>query len=487
MRSHSISEQVFNHALRHVTPFASEGGHTWVAVPTGPLTHQAWPLASAHFRTWLGNSFHAEYGIFAGDQALRHVVSIIQARARFAPQPAEPDVFTRIGWRGDPLRPDALTIDLANSAREAIEITPSGWHVTDADGWRFRPSPASRPLPRPASASQTPGLLDSLAPLLPALPTPTLNRLITWLFSSLRPTGPYPILILSGPPASGKSITARILRSLIDPATFPLLALPQSERELFVLALHNRILLFDHVPSLNPDLSVALARLAAGTAFTHMSHNPFDTPLPLAVQRPVILTVPSTEAAAAHWSRNHTVSSLAITAQFETIQPSRRRSHHDIADEFARALPGILAALCNAVSMALGKAAETNVTMPSRFADAQQWTASAAPALGLSIEDVNAALGATPLVRALTGLLAESGTWTGSPTDLLTALHGIPALPTSAKGLTQALGSTPLAVFGINYSVDRKMDQRRITLSMTDATKNLSYLVHTSVMDSMES
>ena len=51
-------------------------------------------------------------------------------RARFAPQPVEQDAFTRIGWRGDPLRPDALTIDLANPARDIVEITPAGWNVT---------------------------------------------------------------------------------------------------------------------------------------------------------------------------------------------------------------------------------------------------------------------------------------------------------------------------------------------------------------------
>src|ERR1039457_797293 len=398
MRSQSISEQIFNHALQHVAPFASEGGHTWVAVPTGPLTHQAWPLASIQFRAWLANSFQAENGIFPGDQALRYAVTMIQARARFAPQPAGQDVFTRIGWRGDPLRPDALTIDLANPARDAVEITPSGWRITNGDGWQFRYCTGARPLPRPTSLSRSPGLADSLGYLLNIDSGPTLHRLITWLFAAMRPTGPYPILVLGGPPSSGKSVTARILRSLIDPAAAPLLALPQSERELFVLALHNRILAFAHVPVLSGELSVALARLAAGTAFTPKSRNPFDDPLPLAVERPVILTVPSTETAAAHWSHNHTVSSLAITAQFDFIVPARRRSHHDIAREFETAAPGILATLCNADSEALGKVAETTVAAPSRFADAQQWTASASATLGLSVEEVTAALGATPLV-----------------------------------------------------------------------------------------
>jgi hypothetical protein len=252
---------------------------------------------------------------------------------------------------------------------------------------------------------------------------------------------------------------------------------------LFVLAFHNRILAFDHVPSLTNHLSVAFARLATGTAFSLQSQNPLDAPLPLAVARPVILTVPSTETAAAHWSRNHTLSSLAITAQFDAIQPARRRSHHDIADDYAVASPKILAALCTAVSAALGNVAETTVPSPSRFVDAHQWIASAAPALGLSLEEINAALHTTPLVRALTGLLAEWGEWTGTPTELVAALRGSPGVPTNTKALTQSLNTTPLAVFGIHYTVNRKMDRRRITLSMTDASKNLSCLTRTSVMD----
>jgi putative DNA primase/helicase len=479
MRAQSISEQVFNHALAHVSQYSSEGGHTWVVVPTGPLAHQAWPIASSQFRSWLASSFQAEHGVFPGDHAVRHAVTVFQARARFAPQPAEQDAFTRIGWRGDPLRPEALTIDLATSTREVVEITRSGWNVTTNDGWRFRTTPTSRPLPRPCS--QTPGLLDSLAPLLNNPPTPTLHRLAVWLFAAMRPTGPYPILILGGPPSSGKSMTARILRSLIDPAAAPLNTLPGSEHELFVLAFHNRVLVFDHVPSLTNHLSVAFARLATGTAFTLQSQNPLDAPLPLAVARPIILTVPSTEAAATHWSRNHTLSSLAITAQFEAIEPQRLLSYHDIADRFAAASPSILAALCTAASAALANIAETTVPSPSRFVDAHLWTASAASALGLSIEDVNAALHATPFIRALKEILGEWGEWSGTATDLLATFRDVPGLPTNTKALTQALAATPLAVFGIQYSVVRKNNERRIALRVTDAAKNPSLLTQTSV------
>jgi hypothetical protein len=58
-------------------------------------------------------------------------------------------------------------------------------------------------------------------------------RVLTWLLCALRPTGPYPILILRGP-ASGRTFAARVLRALIDnnasPFTSPSTTSPTSRR-----------------------------------------------------------------------------------------------------------------------------------------------------------------------------------------------------------------------------------------------------------------
>src|SRR5712692_8433326 len=88
----NVSELIYNHAIRSIAPFASEPGSTWAAVPTGPLTHQAWSLTSIQFRKWLAHSFFAEHGIFPGHQALRHAIHMIQARARFDLQQPKQEV-----------------------------------------------------------------------------------------------------------------------------------------------------------------------------------------------------------------------------------------------------------------------------------------------------------------------------------------------------------------------------------------------------------
>ncbi len=157
----SLSEQIFNHAMRFAAPFASELGHAWTAIPAGPCTHEPLSLASVRFREWLAHGFHHEHGIFPTPHSLRHAISLLQAHARFS-TPAREEIFTRIGWRGDPLCPRSVLIDLANPAREVVEIDRETWRVHSHDGWRFRALAQRPPPPAPP------------APFRPALPPPAI-------------------------------------------------------------------------------------------------------------------------------------------------------------------------------------------------------------------------------------------------------------------------------------------------------------------------
>jgi hypothetical protein len=79
--SPTLSEQIFNHAMRFAAPFASEPGHTWAAIPTTATTHEACSIASDRFREWLAHSFHHEHGISPSHHSLRHAVRILEAHA----------------------------------------------------------------------------------------------------------------------------------------------------------------------------------------------------------------------------------------------------------------------------------------------------------------------------------------------------------------------------------------------------------------------
>jgi hypothetical protein len=464
---HNISEQIYAHAARVIAPFSSASGATWAAVPTGPDTHESWPLASRQFRNWLSNSFMAEHEIFPGRHALNHAITLLQARARFDSSRARQEVFDRIGYRGRAHCPDALVINLANETGDVVEITTHGWAIRNDEARRFRPVPAARPLPRPADAPD-PATLTALLALLLPLPKADLNRIAVWMFSALRPAGPYPPLILTGPPSSGKSTTARILRALLDPNLCPVHTVPASERELFRHALHNRVLAFDHVPSLTPPVATALARMAAGTAFTENGPHAYDDPLPFSIERPVILTVPYTDTASRNWGRYRTLQSLALTVHLPAIAPERVQLPSAIAATVEHAAPQLLAVLSNAASAAL-----------TCVADIPEWIRAAAPVLGITAEEAISALNPNPLVAALQDLLAHEPEWTGT----VTALQSRIQYEGSTKSLTQQLLALPLAIYGISYRAARHNAERTITLTVTDVQRNLSRRAATSVTD----
>ena len=79
------------------------------------------------------------------------------------------------------------------------------------------------------------GSIDLLRPYV-NLTEPDFRLMIAWLTAALRPVGPYPVLVLNGEQASGKSTLARILRLLIDPQACPVLALPSSTQDLMATA-----------------------------------------------------------------------------------------------------------------------------------------------------------------------------------------------------------------------------------------------------------
>ena len=87
----------------------------------------------------------------------------------------------------------------------------------------------------------------------------------TWITAALRPTGPYPILVLRGASGAGKSTTARMLRALLDPARTPLETLPTTPHRMEQASAHQRILAIDDLDRLPRAVLSALAKAADET------------------------------------------------------------------------------------------------------------------------------------------------------------------------------------------------------------------------------
>ena len=459
---------------RDATPFCSKDGQACASLPSSVEHRTVVPLRSAAFRDWLTANFYKEYESAPSLTAFRAALRTLEARARYGDFPAVP-VKQRLGFEGDPFLPSKIILDLANPAGDVLEITSRGWQIRNNLKAAFRQSTSTLPLPRPhqqpatsnqqpVTGNQQPAALSEWAKLF-HLSAPHYATALAWLTSALRPTGPYPILVLNGPAGSGKSVLARALRALIDPSAAPIHRLPARDRDLCQLALQNWILVFDLVHRVPYKLSETLCALSSGDAI-EITQSDLRDPLVLEVARPIILIAPHDETQRA-WTPPRTLANRTLTIQLEHIALPRPEAA--IWSTFDTLHSPTLAALSDAVATALSRIRDIDLGNVPRFPDCATWTAAAAPALGLdeaavinTFADPNSVwAGADPLREAIHALLQSTGSWTGEATDLLNQLRtSVPlaALPSTPKGLSQVLAS----VAGIHITRTRDENGRRI-------------------------
>jgi len=97
------------------------------------------------------------------------------------------------------------------------------------------------PLPVP----QAGGSIDALASFLNLRDRNDFVLVVAWLLSTLRASGPYPLLAISGEQGSAKTVLSKLLKAVIDPNVAPVRALVREERDLVIAANNSYVLAFD--------------------------------------------------------------------------------------------------------------------------------------------------------------------------------------------------------------------------------------------------
>ena len=447
------AEHLLDHALRYSTPCCSPEGLPCALVPLTPFAHDLLPVRSVLFRDWLADTFHCEHELMPSLLQLRTALQLFEAKARRS-ELSQQSIALRVSHRGEPFDPAAILVDLRNSDGDAIEITAQGWQIISSDRRAFRRSRAQQPLPRPTEPAAT---LPAVLHFPPAA--------LAWLVSAFRPIGPYPILLLRGPAASGKTMLAGMLRALIDPCASVFCPRPRTERDVMRLAWNNYVLAFDDSADLPPGVLAALRRLSSGAPFEFDQSAYSADSLSIRLQRPIILTDSDDFAR----SGNETsLANHAITIDLPPIAASQRRTEREILFEFECARPALIATACAAVTLALGNVSSINSEFPSRFADAFQWSLAAAPALGIGASQMRMALCPDILAREVAAFAHEKHYWEGSPTELLAALESahITDLPNSPHRLTRRLYQAPLSTLGVTFEAFRTGNHRKIRMTL---------------------
>ncbi len=356
----------------------------------------------ARFRDWLTDGSASPKANSYRDKA----ATPPKPRKCLPQQPSEPRVAAGR---------NSIVFNLGNAGGETIELMPGGWKIAANPARAASRTRTVAGLPCPDEPSALPVSFHAFRSLLNLSGRDDWDRCLCWLLAALKPEGPYPILVVTGPKASGKSTIALLLRSLIDPAQFPLIPLTSNQRHISLLSQFHWVLAFDNVKSVAPHLSIGLQ----------------------AANRPVILVVPDD----VNWTPGQELVNPIFTVTTRPLPAAKLQKPGALFWDFKTTRPKTLSALLTAICVALAN------HKSSGFPDLQTWLNAAGPAVRLSPAEIHAIVKPDKstivpnnnLSETIAILVAAASPWIGTATNLLKALHAIDPASTDWP-------QTPLAI-----------------------------------------
>jgi len=400
-------------------------GNTFATI-TVEQHQENFALKNTGFRSWLTREYGERYQMKVGgrscpsapsSQALSEALNALGAKAASGPehQPA----IRVAGENG------LIYLDLGTSDWRVVEISRDEWRVVQTAPVRFIRPNGFRQLPVPVGG----GSIEDLTRFLPVAQVNDFLLIVAWLLAALRPTGPYPVMIINGEQGAGKTVLCRLARRLIDPNAAELRNDTRDERDLLLAAKNSWMVALDNLSYVRNDLSDAICRMATKGAFATRQLYTNDEEFLLEVCRPVLLNgIPPLASRA-------DLADRAIALVLPTMPDDTRRPETEFWADFENAEPQILGALLDGVSGALRIYPSIALTHSCRMLDFAKWAEAGCRALGVRVgafEDAyrqnrsNAsmdALDADLVGAALILFMAKNPEYEGTATDLLLRLE----------------------------------------------------------------
>lgn len=443
---------------------------------------ETWQVRSKGFRHWLTRRYYEATGGAPGTEALNSAFSIIEARSCF--EGPRRKVHLRVGELNG-----KLYLDLCNDTWNAVEIGSDGWRIVDEPPVRFRRTPGMQPLPIPEPG----GSIELLRQYLNVRKESDFVLVVAWVLAALRNHGPYPVLVLSGEQGAAKSTFTAMLRSLIDPNTALIRALPRLDHEFFIAANNGHVLAYDNLSVLSAGISDTLCRLSTGGGFSVRRLYSDQEEVLFEAARPMILN------GIEEMVKRSDLADRSLFLELEAIPEGHRRPESELWSGFNAARPKILGTLLDAVSHGLRRLPDTRLDRLPRLADFAIWATAcetvlwSAGTFGAAYsanrdEAVGDVIEASPVASAICSLMATRVEWAGTATELHKVLNdnvndGVrnskewPKGPQALSGFVRRV-RTSLRQIGIEIDFDRVGHARtrtiRIVCKVEDAAKRPS-------------
>jgi hypothetical protein len=423
---------------------------------------ETWSVKSSGFKQWMTRAFYERMRTAPNSEALQSARNVVEAQARFdAP---ERRVHVRVAGHGG-----RFYLDLGDPAWTVIEIGSDGWRVAKDPPVRFRRASGMSPLPMPTRN----GSLGMLRPFLNFESESNFVLALAWLQAALRSYGPYPVIAISGEQGSAKSTFSRVMKTVIDPNSSPLRALPREDRDLFIAATNAHALVFDNVSGIPPWISDTCCRLSTGGGFACRQLYSDQDEVLFDETRPIILN------GIEDVVTRPDLADRALMFTLRAIPETKRKPEKEFWESFHRQHPAILGAVLDSIVTGLKRLPTTKLSGLPRMADFALWgtACEATPGefeaaySGNRSEAISNVIEADPVSSSVRLLMEQRTVWTGTAKDLLGALGDVagevirksrdwPPTPRALSGRIRR-GATFLRKIGINVEVDRREGRER--------------------------
>jgi hypothetical protein len=410
-------------AAAHCELFTDSQGEAYAAIPVAHTEAEAHRethrIRSRGFSRWLRLRFYAERGGSPSSEGMSSALKTIEAKAHY--DRVRHEVFLRSANLGD-----RVYVDLCDDRWRAIEIDSDGWRTIDDVPVHFRREAGMQPLPAPSTIDPKKGIAR-LKEVLCLRDERDLIVIVAWELAALAGRPPFTVLVFIGEPGSTKTSAAFAARSLVDPNAAPLRAKPKDLHEVFVAAVHSRVVAYNnlsHVPDWLSD-GICVVSEGSGESQRELFTN--------ADESLVVACAPFLVTSIENVIRRGDLAQRTLYVHLANVSDKERMTEEEFKLRFRQAHADILGALCSAVAHGLRTERTLKIGALPRMANFYKWATACEGALwpkgtfGAAFE-ANA-LGATEDVIEsdkaafqLRLFMIERGEWNGIATQLLVEL-----------------------------------------------------------------
>ena len=360
-------------------------------------------------------------------------------------------------------------IHLGDGTSKTVEITSTGWRVTDGAPVKFWQPSAMQSLPIPNND----GDIELLWRYVNVNESDRL-LVLAWILESFRPNTPFLVLSISGTQGCAKSSSQDKIRQLIDNSSVNLRAAPKNREDVFVSAGVNWVVSFENLSHLTPDMQDALCTLATGGGYASRRFYTNDEENIIAVKRPVIVN-----------SIPNVITAQDLTDRAVHIEAPRigYREETEINKAWEIDKPIIFGGLMDLFVSTLAGLDAVKLNNPPRMSDFTRLGESMAQSLGYDdghfttlykanrLDGLSRSIEASPIAVALTELVdshrGDLQVFHGTAKRLLDTLSSRrdgdqrDGWVKSARGLTESIKRQQPALkeIGIDVSFGRKVER----------------------------